>query len=217
MSVADSVADLNTLHALVCGENDATRRRELVLLGDRLAQRYGGSKVSEAAEVLGVSPPTIRSWIEAGALEVVPGSSPLYVRISSLAAVKRTVDVLRAGGHGRDLLTAISQRIQDLEPENDRLSLDEASIADLCRRFHVGRLSVFGSAVTEAFDPETSDVDFLVEFDDSATDLFGAYFGLKEELESLLGRSVDLAMPKSLENPYFAATVERTRRDLYAA
>lgn len=249
MSVAEDVADLNTLYDLSCGENDATRRRELAGLRDRLARRHEGAKVSEAAEVLGVSPPTVRSWIEAEVLMRMPQSSPLRVEVSSLAAVKRLVDVLRAEGQDRDLLAAISRRLRDrdllesdgfaagikdvragrlvpigddlrdemVELEREHLDLDEAAIATLCHQFHVRSLSVFGSAVTAAFDPETSDVDFLVEFDDNAADLFGAYFGLKEELESLLGRPVDLVTPKSLENPYFAESVERTRRDLYAA
>jgi predicted nucleotidyltransferase len=101
--------------------------------------------------------------------------------------------------------------------ERGPLDLDSKAVASICRRFHVGRLSVFGSATTAAFNPETSDVDFLVEFDHDADDLFGAYFGLKEDLEQLVGMPVDLVMSKSLQNPYFAASVERTRRDVYAA
>lgn len=97
------------------------------------------------------------------------------------------------------------------------LELDKGTIAALCRRFGVRRLSVFGSAATEAFDPERSDVDFLVEFDPDTADRFDSYFGLKEELERLVARPVDLVMAKSLDNPYFAASVERSRRDLYAA
>lgn len=249
MSVAEDVADLNTLHDLARGENDSTRKRELSVVRDRLAHRHVGAKVSEAAEVLGVSPPTVRSWIQAGVLQSMLQSSPLRIDVSSLAAVKRAVDLLRSNGHDRDLLAAISRRLRDQDPlesdglaagiedvragrtvpigddlrdemaelERERLNLDEAAIATLCHEFHVRRLSIFGSAVTGAFDPETSDIDFLVEFDDHAADLFGAYFGLKEELESLLGRPVDLVTPKSLENPYFAESVEKTRRDLYAA
>lgn len=97
------------------------------------------------------------------------------------------------------------------------LDLDVDAIASLCRRYDVRRLSVFGSAVAGPFDPDRSDVDFLVEFEERAEDLFDAYFGLKEELEQLLERPVDLVMSKSLENPYFAASVERSRRELYAA
>ena len=97
------------------------------------------------------------------------------------------------------------------------LELDEETIIALCRRFGVRRLSVFGSAATEAFDSEQSDADFLVEFDQATENRFDAYFGLKEELERLVGRPVDLVMPKSLDNPHFAASIERSRRDLYAA
>lgn len=97
------------------------------------------------------------------------------------------------------------------------LDLDEDAIASLCRRFRVRRLSVFGSAAVGPFDPDRSDVDFLVEFEEGADDLFDAYFGLKEGLERLLERPVDLVMSKSLENPHFAASVERSRRELYAA
>ena len=93
----------------------------------------------------------------------------------------------------------------------------EDAIAAICRRFGVRRLSVFGSAVTETFDPARSDVDFLVDFHDNVERRFDAYFGLKEELERLLGRPTDLLMPKSLDNPYFAAAVERNRRNVYAA
>lgn len=100
---------------------------------------------------------------------------------------------------------------------SEDLRLDVDAIAALCGRHQVRRLSVFGSAVNGGFDPESSDVDFLVEFLDEADGLFEAYFGLKEDLEALLGCPVDLVMPKSLRNPFFASSVEKTRRELYAA
>ena len=91
--------------------------------------------------------------------------------------------------------------------------LDE--IPELCRRYGVARLEVFGSAATDAFDPERSDIDFLIEFDEDPTDLFKRYFGLKEALEALFGRSVDLVTVGSLENPYFVARVNETRQLVY--
>jgi len=97
------------------------------------------------------------------------------------------------------------------------LTIDREAVAELCRRYGVARLSLFGSALTAEFDPATSDVDFLVEFADDSEGLFNAYFGLQEELERLLGRPVDLVMPKALENPYFAASVTRSREVVYAA
>jgi len=47
----------------------------------------------------------------------------------------------------------------------------------------------------DRFDPQRSDIDFLVDFDpDGEPDLFHRYFGLKEDLESLQGRAVELEM-----------------------
>ena len=99
-------------------------------------------------------------------------------------------------------------------------ALDEHrdEVVALCRRFGVLRLDVFGSAVSDEFDPTRSDVDFLVEFDPPAgMSRFDAFFGLKEELEDLLDRPVDLVDPSALDNPYFAATVHSSRQALYAA
>lgn len=97
------------------------------------------------------------------------------------------------------------------------LVLDRDAIRDLCRKYGVRRLLVFGSAVTEQFDDSRSDVDFLVEFADDLPSRFDAYFGLKEELEDMLGRPVDLVMPGALKNPYFAASALRRSEELYAA
>lgn len=49
-----------------------------------------------------------------------------------------------------------------------RLELDRSAMAELCQLFGVARLAVLGSAVTDRFDPDRSDVDFLVEFRDEA-------------------------------------------------
>jgi len=91
-------------------------------------------------------------------------------------------------------------------------------VVALCRKFGVRRLEVFGSAASGEFDLASSDVDFLVEIEPpNGASRFDAFFGLKEALEALLGRPVDLVDPSALDNPYFAAMVERTRQELYAA
>ena len=95
-----------------------------------------------------------------------------------------------------------------------------AEIAALCRRFHVRKLEVFGSAARgDDFDPAKSDVDFLVEFDRSHPDAtaFSTYFDFKEALEALLGRPVDLINPARVENPYLRAAIDRSRQPLYGA
>jgi len=91
-------------------------------------------------------------------------------------------------------------------------------IATLCQRYRVRRLEVFGSASSEHFDPQTSDVDFLVDFHPLAPgERADAYFGLLEGLQALLGRPVDLVMSRAIRNPYFRQSVERGREVLYAA
>ena len=91
-------------------------------------------------------------------------------------------------------------------------------LAALCRRFHVRRLDVFGSAARGDFDPACSDLDFLVEFEPLQPGAYvDAFFGLKEGLEALFAKPVDLVTAASIRNPYFRQGVERTRALLYAA
>ena len=90
-------------------------------------------------------------------------------------------------------------------------------IPRLCRRYGVHRLELFGSAATEKFDPARSDLDFILEFDSSRTDLFSRYFGLKESLEALYGREVDLVMTGAMRNQFFIDSVNKTRQLVYAA
>jgi len=97
----------------------------------------------------------------------------------------------------------------------DREALRSA-VAALCQRLGVRRLDLFGSALTADFRPD-SDVDVLVEFDRTGGDLFNRYFELKEQLEALVGRPVDLVMADAIKNPYFKAAVEAQREQLYAA
>jgi len=75
----------------------------------------------------------------------------------------------------------------------------EALIA-LCKRYDVARLEVFGSALRAAdFDPARSDVDFLVTFALQSRDNLAAFVDLKEALEALLGRPVDLVERQAVE------------------
>lgn len=92
------------------------------------------------------------------------------------------------------------------------------AIAGLCRRSSARKLDLFGSALRDDFDPERSDLDFLVEFDDvPPTALYESYFSLKEALELLFRRHVDLVVERAIRNPYFKAAVERDRRPVYAS
>ena len=88
----------------------------------------------------------------------------------------------------------------------------------LAKRYGVSRLDLIGSATREDFDPQRSDLDFVVEFDSLTTDnAADRYFGLFNDLEDLFGRPIDLVSYKAIRNPFFKSVVERTRSPLYAA
>ena len=100
---------------------------------------------------------------------------------------------------------------------NPIVSERKQDLARLCEERRVERLDVFGSAVTGDFNPETSDLDFLVTFQESAADgdAFARQIGLKDALENLFGRKVDVVPERSITNEYFRANVEDTREPVY--
>lgn len=88
------------------------------------------------------------------------------------------------------------------------------AISELCRRLGIRRLDVFGSATTDQFTAD-SDVDVLVQFERDPGDLFNRYFDLKEGLEQIFGRPVDVVVEESLKNPYFKLAIEQMRKNSY--
>ena len=93
-----------------------------------------------------------------------------------------------------------------------------AEAAEVCRRSGVVRLEVFGSAARVDFDEARSDIDFLVLLGrDSASSAFDAYFALKDALEQVFGRPVDLVSDGAVHNPYIKAAIDRDRQLVYAA
>ncbi len=98
------------------------------------------------------------------------------------------------------------------------LAQRRAEVEALCRRYHVRRLELFGSAASGEDRPGESDLDFLVEFDSLPPGAYAdAYFGLLEALQLLSGRPVDLVVGSAIKNPYFRQSVEHTKALLYAS
>lgn len=124
---------------------------------------------------------------------------------------------LRVGSdvmHGFEPGGAGDARMDDVTPLD---SLDAGELQRVCARYGVRRLRVFGSVLTDCFDPERSDVDFLVDFEPGRPDPFDDYFGLRESLEAIVGRDVDLIVARAVRNPYFRAEAWEQAQDLYAA
>jgi predicted nucleotidyltransferase len=88
-------------------------------------------------------------------------------------------------------------------------------IERVCRSLPVKRLGLFGSALRGDFS-QGSDVDVLVIFDSGENiDLFDKYFELKEQLQEVFKRQVDLVVDKQFKNPVLRETINRTRTIIY--
>ncbi len=91
-------------------------------------------------------------------------------------------------------------------------------LAKICQEFGVLRLALFGSAARSDFHPETSDLDFLVEFQPMPPRQHAqSYFGLIRELELLFARKIDLVEASAVRNPYIRRNIEATQVAVYAA
>jgi uncharacterized protein len=94
--------------------------------------------------------------------------------------------------------------------------LDE--IKRVCIEANVAKLGLFGSALRADFDPDHSDLDFVVEFHaPDAPGISDRFLTLAESLERIFGRRVDLVTARSIRNPVFSASVSATLCPLYAA
>jgi predicted nucleotidyltransferase len=91
-------------------------------------------------------------------------------------------------------------------------------LVELCRKYRVRRLDVFGSAARGDFNEQSSDVDLLVEFEDMPhADRADAYLGFLMAVEALLRRRVDVVELGAVRNPYLRRGIEESRGLVYAA
>lgn len=100
-----------------------------------------------------------------------------------------------------------------------KLEIPTERLADLCRRWKVAELSLFGSVLRDDFGPD-SDIDVLVRFADDARVTMFDLFTLREELSGILGRPVDVVTRKSVElspNPWKRHEILGSARVVYAA
>ncbi len=112
----------------------------------------------------------------------------------------------------------LSSMSTTLAPQ-DFFSSYQKALSELCQKYNVARLEVFGSAARQSDFTNTSDIDLLVTFkttNNTKTNKAKHYFDLLDELEALLGRKVDLAEPSALRNPYVLKSINKDRRTIYA-
>jgi len=87
-------------------------------------------------------------------------------------------------------------------------------VAELCRRWRVTELSLFGSVVRDDFTPQ-SDLDVLVTFEPEAPWSLWDLMDMRDELQQVFGRSVDLVESEALRNPFRRQEILATREVVY--
>jgi len=97
---------------------------------------------------------------------------------------------------------------------NPRVQIDQVALAQLCRRYHIVALKLFGSALTAAFDPD-SDIDLLVTFAPGHTPGW-EIVDIEQAFSTVFNRPVDLLTESSLR-PQWRDAVLPSAEVLYAA
>src|SRR5688500_15357122 len=98
----------------------------------------------------------------------------------------------------------------------ERLGLTPEALSELCRRWRIAELALFGSVLRDDFRPD-SDVDLLVTFEPETDHSLLDVIALQQEIEDLVGRPIDLVERRALRNPFRRRDILRTHRVLYAA
>jgi uncharacterized protein len=96
------------------------------------------------------------------------------------------------------------------------VEIQKGVIEAFCRKWQIDEFSLFGSVLRDDFSPE-SDIDVLIEFSKQADWSLYEWVEMKEELESLFDRKVDLVSKEGLKNPFRRKAILSSREVLYAA
>lgn len=99
---------------------------------------------------------------------------------------------------------------------NDRLNVSLTQITNFCQCWHIIEFSLFGSVLRDDFRPD-SDVDILVTFSPDYRLTCKDWMAIKQQIEEILGREVDLTQKDLLKNPYTRSEILKTNQVIYAA
>jgi predicted nucleotidyltransferase len=107
--------------------------------------------------------------------------------------------------------------IAELKPPiSQRLTASAAQISAFCQRWKVTEFALFGSVLRDDFRPD-SDIDVLVTFDPDARWSLFDWVDMKDELERLFNRQVDIADKAGLKNPYRRHEILHTQQVVYVS
>lgn len=102
------------------------------------------------------------------------------------------------------------------QPPTSHVPLPPDALNAFCHKWRVQELALFGSVLREDFSPQ-SDVDVLVTFDPKAPWSLWDVIAMREELQGMLGRKVDLVEKEAIRNPFRRREILRTQQVVYAA
>jgi len=93
-----------------------------------------------------------------------------------------------------------------------------ADLKNICIALEVRRLYAFGSVVSDKF-RDDSDIDFLISFAEnlSIEQYTDNYFALQYKLRELFKRKIDVVTERTLSNPYFIESIDKTKELIYEA
>ncbi len=91
----------------------------------------------------------------------------------------------------------------------------KSDIEKICQDLSIRKFDIIGSATRDDFSDE-SDIDVLVTFEGDEN-LFDRYFSLKERLEDVFKRKVDVIEERAMRNPFFSQAVNSDRMNVYEA
>jgi predicted nucleotidyltransferase len=105
-----------------------------------------------------------------------------------------------------------------VQPNGGRVHVEvpQEQIEAFCRKWKIRELALFGSVLRDDFYPD-SDVDVLVEFEGDDHPGYRGWLAMEEELQTLLGRDVDLVEKSSVVNPYRLRHILASHQVVYAA
>lgn len=99
---------------------------------------------------------------------------------------------------------------------NKIIETKKQELIDICKELKINKLSIFGSVLSERFS-DSSDLDFLISFDDRLTieEYTENYFKLHYKLREIFKRNVDITTEKTLSNPFLIRSINETKELIY--
>lgn len=98
---------------------------------------------------------------------------------------------------------------------SDRIKATPEQIAEYCDRWKITEFALFGSVLRDDFRPD-SDIDVLVSFAPDRSLTLDSYIKMREEIEALFERKVDLVHKQYLKNPFRRHEILKTQQVIYA-